>query len=731
MTFKYEYDIASAVILFILLIYNCLIPQVKNLEVKLFRIYLMFGFVSSFADVILGTFTMVYFKDNVWLNYFMIWINFSTTHMIAPIYLFFIITLTKKYEKLPLKEHVWLFPAAIVQILILTSPVTNLAYSYSAEYGYNRGKMMTFMVGVSVFYMISASLFVWFKGKAIGKYYQFIATIYFIISIIFLGVQMIMGGYVLLNAAMAISAFIMQLTLLNPKMIRDANEKEIFARKAAEAASKAKSTFLANISHELRTPLNAIYGMTEILEKSRLDDLQEDSVATIKKASEKLVSIVDDLLNYSKIDSGSLSVNEAEYEFETLLESAEKYIMEQLKGRNIDFEVNVGKGIPKKLYGDYEKVYTILKNILSNASKFTEKGKIILDIKFNIFAENNIKIIFSVKDTGIGIKAVDMKKLFKSFSQVDDKTNRKIQGTGIGLALSKQLAYLLNGDIEVKSEYGVGSTFEIDIVQKYIELEKLPDEKEVISYKIYLYTDEYDLKWHISKIFSQLGISVIFIHNIKQLEKISMKRTYNIKTILLYTFDMKAQIDNINVPFRTVVISNYTNKQIDNNEKNILYKPIDILKVRKIIFDQMFDIVFKSDIDNETSNEFDLTNVHIALVDDNKVNLRIEAALLKDFKVRIETFSSGQALLKAYNLGRNYDIIFMDHMMPDLDGIETTKLIRNLPDNAGKNVKIIALTANVIQGVVNEYIAAGMDDWLFKPVKQEQLKGMIIKHLKL
>lgn len=485
------------------------------------------------------------------------------------------------------------------------------------------------------------------------------------------------------------------------------------------------------MSHELRTPLNAIYGMTELLEKSKLDDFQEDSVTTIRHASEKLISIVDDLLNYSKIDSGNLDINETEYKFSDLLERAETYMAEQLDERNIDFEVNVGAGIPSKLYGDYEKVYTILKNILSNASKFTEKGKIILDISFNIFAENNMKLIFKVRDTGIGIKPTDMKKLFKSFSQVDDKTNRKIQGTGIGLALSKQLANLMNGDIEVHSEYGFGSCFEISVIQKYLELEKLPSEREVVNYKVYLYTEEYDLKWHISKIFSRLGISVIFVHNIKQLEKITLKKINNMKTILLYSYEKsKKEVEALNLPFRTIAIAEYNTVIPKDDQNNVLVKPIDIIKIRRIVFDKMYDIVFKERLAKGQDNQFDLSNAHIALVDDNKVNLRIEAALLKDFNVKIEAFTSGSAILKAYSLGRRYDIIFMDHMMPEVDGIETAKRIRNLPENAGRTVKIIALTANVIQGVENEYIAAGMDDWLFKPVKQEQLKGMILKHLR-
>lgn len=551
------------------------------------------------------------------------------------------------------------------------------------------------------------------------------------ISAVFLGIQIYYGEYVLLDAAMGISAFIMQLTLLNPKMIRDASEKEIVARKAAEVANAAKSSFLANMSHELRTPLNAIYGMTELLEKSKLDDFQEDSVTTIRHASEKLISIVDDLLNYSKIDSGNLDINETEYKFSDLLERAETYMAEQLDERNINFEVNVGAGIPSKLYGDYEKVYTILKNILSNASKFTEKGKIILDISFNIFAENNMKLIFKVRDTGIGIKPTDMKKLFKSFSQVDDKTNRKIQGTGIGLALSKQLANLMNGDIEVHSEYGFGSCFEISVIQKYLELEKLPSEREVVNYKVYLYTEEYDLKWHISKIFSRLGISVIFVHNIKQLEKIPLKKINNMKTILLYSYEKsKKEVESLNLPFRTIAIAEYNTVIPKDDQNNVLVKPIDIIKIRRIVFDRMYDIVFKERLAKGKDNQFDLSNAHIALVDDNKVNLRIEAALLKDFNVKIEAFTSGSAILKAYSLGRRYDIIFMDHMMPEVDGIETAKRIRNLPENAGRTVKIIALTANVIQGVENEYIAAGMDDWLFKPVKQEQLKGMILKHLR-
>lgn len=731
MTFKYEYDIASAVILFILLVYNCCIPQVKNLVTKLFKYFLLIGFISSFADSICGVFISVHFSDNLFLSYLCIWINFASTHLIAPLYLMFVMALTNKYEKIPYREYLYFIPAGVAQILIFFSPVTGWVYTYSAENGYHRGKMLPLLICISLFYMIYGSILVWFKGKHLGLYYQLTVMGLFVISAVFLGIQIYYGEYVLLDAAMGISAFIMQLTLLNPKMIRDASEKEIVARKAAEAASAAKSSFLANMSHELRTPLNAIYGMTELLEKSKLDDFQEDSVTTIRHASEKLISIVDDLLNYSKIDSGNLDINETEYKFSDLLERAETYMAEQLDERNIDFEVNVGAGIPSKLYGDYEKVYTILKNILSNASKFTEKGKIILDISFNIFAENNMKLIFKVRDTGIGIKPTDMKKLFKSFSQVDDKTNRKIQGTGIGLALSKQLANLMNGDIEVHSEYGFGSCFEISVIQKYLELEKLPSEREVVNYKVYLYTEEYDLKWHISKIFSRLGISVIFVHNIKQLEKIPLKKINNMKTILLYSYEKsKKEVESLNLPFRTIAIAEYNTVIPKDDQNNVLVKPIDIIKIRRIVFDRMYDIVFKERLAKGKDNQFDLSNAHIALVDDNKVNLRIEAALLKDFNVKIEAFTSGSAILKAYSLGRRYDIIFMDHMMPEVDGIETAKRIRNLPENAGRTVKIIALTANVIQGVENEYIAAGMDDWLFKPVKQEQLKGMILKHLR-
>lgn len=729
MTFKYEYDIAAAVVLVILLVYNYFIPQARNLEVRLFRLFLLFGFISSIADALSGMVVSIYFKENVWLNYIFMWVNFAATHFVAPIYCMFVITITGKYKKMPEKEYIWLMPAVLVQLLLAVSPFTKWVYIYSAEHGYHRGILMPGVVAVSVFYLLSASFIIWFKGKHLGFYYQFISSFFLIVCIAFLYIQMFVGGYVLLDAAMAISAFIIQLTLVHPKMMRDANEKEKVARKAAEAANAAKSSFLANISHELRTPLNAIYGMTELLEKDNLNSTQDDSVKTIRSASEKLISIVDDLLNYSKIDSGKIGINESEYQFVTLLCNAEDYMEEQLAGRDIDFEVNIGANIPKKLYGDYEKVYAILKNILSNASKFTEKGKIILDISFNTFTEKNIKITFKVKDTGIGIKPADMKKLFKSFSQVDDGVDRKVQGTGIGLALSKRLAKLLDGDISVSSEYGFGSSFEINIMQKYIELEKLPNVSEAVDYKVYLYTDEYELKWHISKIFSQLGISVILVHKISQLEKISVKNPNSMKTILLYSYNIKKKIDALKLPFRTIAIADYVKDKSVYKERNVLVKPVDILKVRECIFEQMYDIVFKET--RNTDGEFDLSNVHIALVDDNKVNLRIEAALLKDFKVKIETFVSGEAILKAYKYGRKYDIIFMDHMMPEMDGVETTKRIRKLPGGDGKNVRIIALTANAIQGVENEYIAAGMDDWIFKPVRQEQLKKMILKHLKM
>lgn len=726
MEFNYDFYIASIVVLAVLIIYYFSVPKVRNLASHAYGFLLVLTFVCCTSDLISGEFLMKYFADNVVLNYAGQMLAFSAQHLIPLAYMFYMIILARDLGKITGKVALWGIPALVVQLLIYTTPWTGLAFSYTEEEGYQRGPAMWFLIVVAVFYLINAPLELMLHGGKLSKRFQLISIAFLGISVVFLVIQMLSGIYMLLGAACALSCLVMQLTLQNPRMIKEANEKEIEARMVAEEANQAKSSFLANMSHEIRTPMNAICGMAEILEKSQLNPIEKDYVHTIQEASKSLLSIIDDVLDFSKIDAGKLELIPEEYSFAQMIMGVEDIIAARLKGKDISFEVNIADNVPKRLRGDRGKVHQILINILGNAVKFTEKGKITLDIFFEQREENLIQIKFLVTDTGIGIKQEDMGKLFNYFSQVDTMRNRKVEGTGLGLALSKRLAGLMQGDVTVTSEYGVGSCFKIEVVQELLETFAEQEWQDGGMYQAYVYDEDEDIQWYMGRLLSQVGVPYVMLQNKQQLKELHKQVVDREKAILFYSYEKNYhEIREADIPFRTVAMMDYfTMTKVDQPMLYYLRKPFDIFKLRRVIF---WPDVFAEGADAEKKVFF--KDARVAVVDDNKVNLKVTATLLRDFQVIPEAFSSGATILKALGMGREYDMIFMDHMMPEMDGVETTRRIRSMDTKFARNVAVIALTANAIDGVEKEYEEAGMNDCLFKPVNSEKLKEILIKYL--
>jgi CheY-like chemotaxis protein/anti-sigma regulatory factor (Ser/Thr protein kinase) len=406
----------------------------------------------------------------------------------------------------------------------------------------------------------------------------------------------------------------------------------------------------------------------------------------------------------------------------------EDIIAARLQGKDIRFEISFAGKIPKVLKGDSGKVHQILINILGNAVKFTERGKISLDISFLPQEDNQVTIEFLVTDTGIGIRHEDMGKLFNHFSQVDTMRNRRVEGTGLGLVLSKRLANLMQGDVTVTSEYGVGSCFKIVVQQELIEFleERKPEETE--KYLAYIYERDYDVRWYLTRLLSQMGISSIFLNDVNQLMSLKAKEIAQERPVLFYSYERNYhEVQKADIPFQKVALMEYYT--IAMPEQKVTYylrKPFDVFKISRVLFEPE---TFGVQEEEKKEKKVIFQNARVAIVDDNKVNLKVTATLLREFNVAPEAFSDGFGILKAVDKGREYDMIFMDHMMPDMDGVETTKRIRKLDTKYAKNVVIIALTANAIDGVEKEYQEAGMDDWLFKPVNTEQLREKLLKYL--
>ena len=384
--------------------------------------------------------------------------------------------------------------------------------------------------------------------------------------------------------------------------------------KAVEAghANESKSLFLANMSHEIRTPMNAICGLAELtLREDGLTPEVKENIESIQTAGRVLLSIVNDILDYSKMESGKMEIIPVTYSFKKLLSDVLNMMTIRLEDKEVDVRADIQEDLPDILIGDEIRIRQILFNLLSNAIKYTQKGYVILDVK-GVEDAGFVDLTISVTDSGIGIKKEDMPKLFTSFQQLDTRKVRAREGTGLGLAICKQLVDLMGGTINVESTYGVGSKFTVTISQK------ISDDNELLSAK-------------------------------------------NIE---------KAAEPLINAPDAKVLV-----------------------------------------------------------VDDNAVNLKVAQGLIRTFGISVDTCTSGRECLEILNNKRDYDIIFIDHMMPELDGIDTLNLIRANSNEYMKKVPLIALTANVVSGVREMFISEGFNDYVPKPIDMVWLNGILRKYI--
>jgi signal transduction histidine kinase/CheY-like chemotaxis protein len=380
----------------------------------------------------------------------------------------------------------------------------------------------------------------------------------------------------------------------------------------AEHANESKMLFLANMSHEIRTPMNAICGMAElILRDETLSEETRTNTENIQTAGKVLISIVNDILDYSKLESGNMEIIPVNYSFSGMIKDVLNMMSVRVDDKQVDIRADVQDGLPDSLIGDEIRLRQILFNLLSNAIKYTEKGYVILDVKGK---EDTgfVDLTISVTDSGIGIKKEDLSKLFTSFQQVDTRKIRNREGTGLGLAICKELLSLMGGDIEVESTYGVGSKFTIHISQKISD--------------------------------------------------------------------------------SSVVVEKF--KTHEENEPKVVAPDAKVL-----------------------------------VVDDNAVNLKVSQGLIRTFGITVDTCKSGRECLEILKDTKDYDIIFIDHMMPELDGIDTLNMIRSDPSEYMKKVPLIALTANVVSGVREMFISEGFDDYVPKPIDMVWLNAILRKYL--
>lgn len=480
-----------------------------------------------------------------------------------------------------------------------------------------------------------------------------------------------------------------------------------------------KSDFLANMSHEIRTPMNAIIGMAEMALREELPLAAHDYVNQIKSSGKNLLMIINDILDFSKIESGKMEITMGEYEPMSMINDVANIVMSHIGKKNVQLILDISPDIPYELLGDSLRIKQIFVNLTNNAVKFTKDGYI--TIKCEPFAKNEDEIILEVtiQDTGIGIKKADMEKLFQSFQQLDSKRNRNLEGTGLGLAISQQLLHLMMGSIHVESEYGKGSQFSFKLPQRITSSKSCITIKDPPSAVAGLIADNV-VHAQLKKDIKRLHITYHTLdseQDLSDLDQIKVNFLFVEKE--LFTDTVKNFVE-LHPAITAVLILDFFDttgyaKMLPNIR--LLKKPIYSLNLSIIFNHESMDMYYNNVMDEDY--EFIAPEAQILIVDDNTVNLTVADGLLKPLQLQIDTAKSGKEAITMVS-AKHYDLIFMDHMMPDLNGIETTHIIRRFHEEY-ENVPIIAFTANSSTETEMMFLNEGLNDCVGKPFELRML----------
>ena len=495
------------------------------------------------------------------------------------------------------------------------------------------------------------------------------------------------------------------------------------AKQRAEEANESKSNFLSNMSHEIRTPMNAIVGMTEILLRSDLSDQDRGYLMNIKNSGASLLTIINDILDFSKIESGKLEILEEEYEPMSMLSDLSMIFLNRIGDKPVELIFDIDKNLPNKLYGDSLRIRQVIINIANNAIKFTAAGYVKLTIQMAPMAEQDmVNLNISIEDSGQGIKPEDLDKLFGSFQQVDTKKNRNKEGTGLGLAISKQLVETMGGQIGVRSEYGKGSEFYFHIPQRVIgdQIAATVREDAVQNNPVVVsgHMKDGQILEQLKSLTEGYGLKFVDCYE---------ARAHKVKVDYFFVDEsvyrgLKASIEEYFVSTGTelCVLQNPMREAVWNDQATVVNKPLYTLNFCQVINHE----TTAAFVETDNVMNFTAPQAQILIVDDNEMNLKVAKGLLQPLQMNIDTASSGKTALEMVQT-KQYHIVFMDHMMPVMDGVETTQRMRALEDTYIQNMPIIALTANAVTGAREIFKEAGMNDFVPKPIELKDICSKI------
>ena len=508
-------------------------------------------------------------------------------------------------------------------------------------------------------------------------------------------------------------------------------KKVIFELKEAEDS---RDDFLANVSHEIRTPINTICGISEVLLQKELPSDVRSELYYIQTAGRNLTSVVSDILDFSELQSGKIDLVEEEYNISSTVNDIINMSMAKIDKEKIEMIVNCDASIPSLLLGDEKKIRRVIMNLLDNAIKFTEEGCICLDVSYRK-ETYGINLIITVRDTGIGMAEADLEKLFNGFSQVDTRRNRRNGGVGLGLAISNIMVQRMGGMITMRSKPGQGTSMKIVIPQKVINEAPIVHLEEYdkcrfcsyINFEAFVSSKVRDERTRqIHQVIQQLKVKEHSCLNLAELKRRvqNEKYTHIIITFSEYQEDC-AYFDALSEHTNVIVVIFREQEELLQNSKLLrLYKPFYILPLVSVVKGSLRGSKNKPVV----LHKFSTKGVKALIVDDNLMNLKVMEGILRKYNISSVTANSGKACLQVIE-ERDFDLVFMDHMMPEMDGVETLHRIRAMAGNYYRNVPIVALTANTIAGAREMFLEEGFNDFIEKPVENSVLERLLLRNL--